>query len=291
MNLKRIKQMFGIKKGQKPRTKFIDNLMAVKVELIDWPDPERLKRVFVNMSQASWYKDYMMEAAEEDVEETIDGLMNGRMLGQGLEHAKFCFRVEGLSLHGTHSLVRNRIGICYMQQSQAVKDFRHSDVLVPRAFTKFPELLERYENWVQEGKRLYSDFLDTGEIANGDARFCLPKTIPSWCYVSVTLPTLLSIYAKRVCDQEEHPEMNIMVQDMKILVSEKFPWMTSYFKSHCGDGRCFHQKRGYTANCIYKRNDDHKVSDEGENDWTLHDKTRNELMYGSDQYETKEVQS
>ena len=41
-----------------------------------------------------------------------------------------------------------RIGICYLQQSQCVRDYRHSDILVPRAYTKTPELLERYKRWV-----------------------------------------------------------------------------------------------------------------------------------------------
>ncbi len=288
MNDAELKEKFGIKVGEKPRTKFIDNLHAVDVEMVDWPDPDRLKDVFVNMSQASWYRKFTDEGTQEEREEIVNDLFDGKVLGQGLEHAQFCFIVSGLSLHGTHALVRNRIGIAYLQQSQAVKDFRHSDVLVPRAFTKHPDLCERYEDWVQEGKRIYGDMLDTGDIANTDARFCLPKTIPSWCYVTCSLPTLMAIYAKRSDSQEEHPEMNLMVTQMALSVGLVFPYMRGYFQTACDTGRCLHTREGYGANCIFKRDKNHQV-DEGKDNWTLHDKTKQELMLDCEPYETKEV--
>jgi thymidylate synthase ThyX len=286
MKIEKIKELFSIKKGEMPRTKFIDNLDAVKVEMIDWPDPDRLKKVFVNMSQASWFEDFFENASPEDRDEVVNDLFSGKILGQGMEHPQFCFKVSGLSLHGTHALVRNRIGVAYMQQSQAVKDFRHSDILVPRSFTKFPELLKRYEDWVQEGKKIYGDMLDTGEIANTDARFCLPKTVPSWIYVAVALPTLLSIYGKRTDTQEEHPEMNAMAYQMRDLVVEKFPYMKSYFVSFDDNGRCLHLRKGYAANCIFKRDEKHVIAGY-EDEWTLHDKTKQELMLDCEKYEEK----
>jgi len=284
MKIENIKKLFEIKEGETPSTKFVDNISAVKVELIDWPDEERLKRVFVNMSQASWFEDFYSTASKEDREEVVSDLFKGKILGQGMEHPQFAFKISGLSLHGTHALVRNRIGIAYLQQSQAVKDFRHSDVLVPRAFTKHPDLLERYEEWVQIGKQIYADMLDTGDIANTDARFCLPKTIPSWIYLTASLPTILSIYGKRIDSQEEHPEMNSLAYQMRDLIVEKFPYMKSYFVSFDDNGRCLHLKKGYAANCIFKRDEKHAI--EGYSDeWTLHDKTKQELMLNCDIYE------
>jgi len=285
MNIHKIKELFEIKKREIPRTKFVDNISAVKVEIIDWPDEERLKRVFVNMSQASWFEDFYSTASDEDREEVVSDLFSGKILGQGMEHPQFAFKVSGLSLHGTHALVRNRIGIAYLQQSQAVKDFRHSDVLVPRAFTKHRDLLKRYEEWVQTGKQIYADMLDTGDIANTDARFCLPKTIPSWIYLTASLPTILSIYGKRTDSQEEHPEMNSLAYQMRDLIVEKFPYMKSYFVSHDDNGRCLHLKKGYAANCIFKRDSKHQIANYSD-EWTLHDKTKQELMLDCEEYES-----
>lgn len=287
MKIEKIRNLFEIKSGEIPKTKFVDNISAVRVELVDWPDEERLKRVFVNMSQASWFEDFYSEASDEDRQEVIEDLFSGKILGQGMEHPQFAFKISGLSLHGTHALVRNRIGIAYLQQSQAVKDFRHSDVLVPRAFTKHLDLLKRYEEWVQIGKQLYADMLDSGDIANTDARFCLPKTIPSWIYVTVSLPTLLAIYGKRTDSQEEHPEMNTMAHQMRDLVVDKFPYMRGYFVSYDDNGRCLHLKKGYAANCIFRRDEKHEI--EGYFDeWTLHNKTKQELMLDCEKFEGSE---
>lgn len=283
MKIEKIKELFEIKRGETPTTKFIDNISAVKVDLIDWPNEERLKKVFVNMSQASWFEDFYETASIEDRQEVIEDLFSGKILGQGMEHPQFAFKVSGLSLHGTHALVRNRIGIAYLQQSQAVKDFRHSDVLVPRAFTKHLDLLSRYEEWVQMGKQIYADMLDTNDISNTDARFCLPKTIPSWIYVTASLPTILAIYGKRTDSQEEHPEMNQIAYQMRDLIVEKFPYMSSYFVSYDDNGRCLHLKKGYAANCIFKRDEKHEI-DGYEDEWTLHDKTKQELMLDCDEF-------
>ena len=91
MKIEKIKEDFRIRTGEIPHTTFVDNLNAVKVQLMDWPDEERLKRVFVNMSQASWYEDFYSNASEEDRDEVVADLFNGKILGQGMEHPQFCF--------------------------------------------------------------------------------------------------------------------------------------------------------------------------------------------------------
>lgn len=280
---------FAIRKGEVPRTRFMDNIEAVRVRLIDWPDPERLKRVLVCMSKASWYEDYFESATIAEAEESVEDLMSGKVLGQGMEHPKFCFLVSGLSLHGTHALVRNRIGVCYLQRSLAVCDLRHEDVLVPRAFTKIPELLDGYKRWVEEGKRLYAAAMDSGEISSIDARMTLPKTIPSWCYVSCTLLTLMAIYGKRSDSQEESPEMNAMAEGMRRLVVERFPYMDPYFRSDCDTGKCLHLKGGYWANCVFARDERHRLKVRGNPEFPLHDRTKKELMLDADPYRDDEI--
>lgn len=286
-------RLFGIRRGEKPITRFVDNLDAVKVSLEDWPDEERAADAILNMTQASWFRKFTEDSEDcLDVKhDVIQAVMEGKTLGLAMEHIRFLFRVEGLSMHGTHQLVRSRVGICYMQQSHAVKDARHSDVLVPRAFTKRKDLLDRYEQWCIAGKQLYADLMDSGEIAITDARFALPKTIPNWIYVSVCLSSLLNIYGKRSDTCEEHPEMNRMVELMRIPVVEKFPFLEPHFKKDCDTGRCLHNRAGYAANAVFKRDEKHQLRPDqiaGEDtDWTLHDKTKQELMLDCDPYETK----
>lgn len=277
MKIEKIKKLFQIKKGQRPLTKFVDNLSNVSVELIDWPDEERLKRVFANMTQASWFEDFVRDADKEDVEETIQDLFQGKALAQASEHPQFCFRVSGVDLHITHALVRNRIGIAYLQRSLAVSDLRHENIVVPRAYTKDKNLLQRYVENCLESKEIYAKMLETGELSNTDARMTLPKGIPSWIYITASLPTILAIYGKRTDSQEEHPVLNIMCDLLKEQIVSRFPFMNSYFKSDDDTGKCLHLRKGYAANCIFKRDGKHEI--EGyEDEWTLHDKTKHELM-------------
>lgn len=277
MNIQKIKKKFQIKKGQIPLTKFVDNLNNLSVELIDWPDEQRLKRVFANMTQSSWYEDFVRDADKEDVDEIIHDMLQGKSLSQASEHPQFCFRVSGIDLHITHALVRNRIGISYLQRSLAVSDLRHEDIVVPRAYTKTPELLNKYIKLAIQGKEIYSEMLDTGDISNTDARISLLKSVPSWIYITCSLPTLLAIYAKRTDTQEEHPILNLMCEQLKNKILNKFQFMESYFKSSCDTGNCLHKKKGYAANCIFKRDNKH-VIENYQDEWTFHDKTKHELM-------------
>ena len=86
MNDKKLESLFGIKRGQEPKTRFVDNLSAVKVALVDWPDEERLKRTFVNMAKASWWEDFFDDASEEDVEEAVESQKPKVLLDQRMYH-------------------------------------------------------------------------------------------------------------------------------------------------------------------------------------------------------------
>lgn len=270
-----LKHYFGIKFGQVPKTKFIDNIAAVKVELINWPDEERIKRHLIMFATGSWFEDFSKVASPEDYESAMEELRQGKILAQGLEGVTFSFLVSGLSLHGSHSIVRSRIGAAYLQQSQAVKDFRHSDILVPRAYQKHPYLLDIYKHNVINGKALYCTLLETEDIAVTDARFSLSKTIPVWINISMALPTILGVYSKRTDVTEEHPEMNAFAEGLRSAIEEKFPWMSTYFKR---DSNCIHRFEGYRSNCIFKRAGNDVLPEGAKQNWQLHDKTKYELM-------------
>jgi len=274
MDYKKIYEHCKIKKGEEPKTNFINSHEAVKVKLIDGPSIDNLKKLVVNVAGASWFANYA-EQEGVDVDKEFADVMDGKTLSQAIEGMQFTFLVEGLHLHSTHALVRNRIGIAYMQQSHAVSDLRHEDVLIPPKFDKSNLGLE-YREWVKRGKELYAMALDSGEIAIEDARMFLPKTVPSHIYFSCNFMTLMSIVSKRLDTQEESVQLNIMCEKIQDIFEEKYPMLSPYLKSACEQGRCFHQKTGYKANCIYARDELHKI--EGyEDEFTLHDKTKEEL--------------
>lgn len=279
MNKEELFNYMKIKKDEEPKTCFYDYPSNVKVTMIDYPDEERIKKTFVNFATSSWFPNYAEDLSKKEIQEEIKDLLSGNTLGLGIETAQFTFLVEGITLHDSHALVRNRIGITYAQQSQAVRDLRHDNILIPQSYCKYPELEERYTKWCIEGKKLYSDLLDTGNISVNDARLSLPKTIPVWIYFSCNLMTLISLLEKRLDTQEESIGLNEMSKQIVSLVLDKFPYLEPFLKSACDKGKCFHQKKGFKANCIYKRDDKHIIPGY-EDEFTLHDKTKEELSRG-----------
>lgn len=281
------REHFAIEKNKIVKTRFVSTPESVKVQLLDYPDPERLKKVFVNFSEGSWFENFYEQADKSELDKPINDLFEGKMLGQALEHPNFYFLVSGLTLNDSHALVRSRIGICFIQQSGAVRPQSGDDILVPKAFAKHPELLQQYKIWAYKGKQLYQDMLETGDIAITDARMALPRSIPVWVHVSVNLLALMGLVKKRQDSQEEYPALNSMSTQMIDLVVEKFPYMKGYFKSGCDDKTCMHCKAGYKSNCIFKRDSKHQLLAGVSDNWTLHDKTKFEMMLDCKPFETE----
>lgn len=276
MDYKKIYEHCKIKQGEEPRTKFLDMHKATKVSLISGPTVEDIRKLVVNMAGASWYTKFADNFSDEDLITEFEDVLKGNTLSQAMEAMQFTILVEGLHIHSTHALVRNRIGIAYMQQSHAVSDMRHDDILCPPAFERHPELRERYKDMMLLSKQLYSDLMDTGDIAIEDARLVMPKTIPSHIYFTCNFITLMNIVGKRLDTQEESVQLNIMCEKIQDIFEDKYPMLRPYLKSVCETGRCFHQRKGYKANCIYARDDLHKL-DDYEDEFTLHTKTKAEL--------------
>ena len=63
------KEHFAIQKNKIPKTRFVDKLNAVKVVMLDYPDPERAKKVLVNFSEGSWFENFYEQATEEQKNE------------------------------------------------------------------------------------------------------------------------------------------------------------------------------------------------------------------------------
>ena len=86
----------------------------------------------------------------------------------------------------------------------------------------------------------------------------------------------MNIYNKRTDTQEEAYVFNMLFDQVKEQVVEKFPYLESLFVKDPGY-KCIHTRKGYRSNCVYGRNPDHLI-DNDENAFTFHEKTRDELV-------------
>lgn len=264
---------FKLKYGKIPKTIFIDELNACETTLLDYPESKRIKRVLAEFVLSSWVSGYTKDLNDAQVDEVIQELLKGNTLPLGLETMQFTFLIKGISLHTTHAIVRNRIGMTYAQVSQGTRDLRDEDILIPRSFAKNKNLLILYQNWCLQGKQIYSEMIDSKVIATPEARYCLTKGLVNHIYLSGNLMALSNFIAKRSCEMEEPDVHNKIAHEMKKLIIEKFPFLESFLKSACEKGICLHQKPGFFASAIFKRDEQHKVECEDES-YTLHEHTK-----------------
>ena len=92
-NDEKLKSTFGIKRGQLPKTRFIDNIDAVKVKLLNWPDEERIKRHLIQFATGSWFEDFSEIANEDDYSSALEELSQGKILALGITPTR-CFIIS-----------------------------------------------------------------------------------------------------------------------------------------------------------------------------------------------------
>jgi len=230
--------------GEIPKTKFIDNLDSVDVNLIHWPD-NKTDLVGHAFQKATWENDPFLPGFNEERDNEIKQdlrilAFEGKGLPLSLELYDFVFCVDGISRIITHQIVRNRIGATYSQQASGDKDWRHHNVLVPRSVYHNQKCWPKFKQRVLEAKMLYAEMLDTMEIPILEARRVLPHCLQTFIYVKFNLVTIINFIRKRVCVQTQEPEMVIVARRMREKVLEKFPHLSDMLENQCKLGRCYY---------------------------------------------------
>ncbi len=114
------------------------------------------------------------------------------------EHASFTFAIEGISRVTTHELVRHRIA-SYSQQSQRyIKEKTIFDYVTPSAIEKNDILNEKYQKFMEDSYKLYSEMIEAG-IAKEDARFVLPNAKEAKIIVTMNARSLMHFFNLRMC--------------------------------------------------------------------------------------------
>ena len=158
-----------------------------------------------------------------------------RVIGSGhystVEHIQLTFAVQNVSRACTHQLVRHR-HMSFSQKSQRyVKEKGEFDYIVPKAIEKNPELLEKFENFMQETADLYQEFVENGILAE-DARAILPNACASSMTVSLNLRELIHLANLRLCTRAQY-EIRCLVKAMVNEVIKKEPWLSEYLVPKC----------------------------------------------------------
>ena len=246
LNLTPVTLPMQLRFGEVPQTEFINDLDALKVELVDHPTAEQIRNVAYRYVKATWAdtpeETDPMNATQRELSETLEEVLQFRALPAGMEAMSFTFLVSGIDLQTVTHLIRHRAGT-FAAQCTGDRWQSHSRVLVPAAVQNSPELYDRWQKNVQESKQLYSDMIDSRKISIMDARTILPRAIETFYYARFNLKDLIG-FIKQRCDKQIQPAAdNIMAAQMALAVCKVIPEAAASIGARVLTGPAMHYVR------------------------------------------------
>lgn len=221
-----------LKFDQKPTTRFVNNLEALKVELVDAPTTQQARDVAWHYVKATWADNPSeinpSNAQDASKSKNLLDVLQFRALPTPMECLGFTFRLSGLSFQEVTHIIRHRAG-SFAAQCTGDRDLRDDDVVVPESVENSPDFLERYKRIVEETKSLYSDMTDSKVVSMMDARMILPKCMTSFYYMRLNLKDLIGFVRQRQDRQIQPAADNILAAEMAIAACKAIPELTQVF--------------------------------------------------------------
>ena len=221
-----------LKFDEKPRTEFFNNLLALKVDLVDAPTSEQARNVAWHYVKATWADspdeidpDFANVAVKS---KNLLDVLQFRALPTPMECLGFTFCLSGLSFQEVTHIIRHRAG-SFAAQCTGDRDLRGDPAVIPESIQNSPEYLERYKELVLMSKRLYADMTDSKVVSMMDARMILPKCMTSFYYMRLNLKDLIGFVRQRQDIQIQPAADNILAARMAIAACKSVPELTQVF--------------------------------------------------------------
>ncbi len=214
--------------GERPTTKFVNNLDAIKVTLIDAPSIEDLRNLIPQFITATWSErpgDMTRGHNLRELDNDIKALFNGKALPTGLETIGLTFLIEGISIQEVTHILRHRMA-SFSAECSGDKWWTHKDALVPNSIQNSngestlgcenicgPDMSDfyyRYKQVVEAAKQLYCDMIDSKKISIMDARYILPRCLETFYYVRMNLGDVIRFIHQRI-DKQIQPETDNVI--------------------------------------------------------------------------------
>ena len=225
-NLKPVELPMKLKFGQEPSTEIVNNLRALKVELIDAPTRSQALNVAWQYVKATWADHHddtnPSTASLQELSSNLEDVLNYRALPTPMECLGFTFKLSGLSFQEVTHIIRHRAG-SFAAQCTGDRDLRDDVAVIPEAVENSPEFSERWIRLVQESKQLYADMTDSKAVSMMDARMILPKCMTSFYLMRLNLKDLLGFIAQRQDMQIQPAADNLLAAYMAREVIKVLP--------------------------------------------------------------------
>lgn len=224
-NLEPVNLPQAIRFGEKPTTKFLNNLEAMRVELINAPTIEQMINTVVPFAKATWADDaldYANNMSTLDKYQTVYDTFHFKYLPQSLENVDLTFYIRGIDLQTVTHILRYRKATFSAECSD--KWWTDKDALVPNSIQNSKEFYDRYKKVVEDAKQLYCDMVDSKEVPLMDARHIFPRCLETFYLMRVNFLDFLNIVKQRTDKQLQPEEDNYLVRLMYEEVIKKIPF-------------------------------------------------------------------
>lgn len=289
-NLEPVKLPMTLRFGEKPVTKFKNNLDAIKVTLMQAPTMDDLRKYLPAFANATW-SDLPDDFDNIDIVEKdniIRDVFLGKTLPTALETINLVFRIEGISLQEVTHIIRYRQA-SFSADCSGDKWWTYKDALVPNSIQNSNDFdwsgdktfYDRYKKIVEDAKQLYCDMIDSKKISIMDARYILPRCLETYYYMRLSLKDALHFIKQRI-DKQIQPETdNVIAYQMYCEILRQFPVANGIVDIHAPSYFYINTARTGKATNLYFPDADSDKFEWNENDF-IYQNYRNE-MNGTDE--------
>ena len=289
-NLEPVKLPMKLRFGEKPVTKFKNNLDAIKVTLMQAPTMDDLRKYLPAFANATW-SDLPDDFDNIDIVEKdniIRDVFLGKTLPTALETINLVFRIEGISLQEVTHIIRYRQA-SFSADCSGDKWWTNKDALVPNSIQNSNDFdcsgdksfYDRYKKIVEDAKQLYCDMIDSKQISIMDARYILPRCLETYYYMRLSLKDALHFIKQRI-DKQIQPETdNVIAYQMYCEILRQFPVANGIVDIHAPSYFYINTARTGKATNLYFPDADSDKFEWNENDF-IYKNYRNE-MNGTDE--------
>jgi len=271
--------LVNLKTGEKPKTKFINNLDAVDVKILDAPNLYDLMNYIPEFASGTWEDKPKTNFTKEERAEVINDLFKGYILPTALETIKITFIVKGIDLVDVCHLIRHRT-MSFSASGTGDRDMRHDDVLIKPSIIG-SEYEERYKKLLTDSKQLYADITDDPDMPILDARTFMPRCTNNYYYVSTDMKGIFNFIKQRKDESIEPESMNIFALKLWLEVCKLYPMLKDHIDLTEPDYFAISTSKGNRSSNFYKpepKNDIYPYKLE----WFMRSKTRQEMRNGGD---------
>lgn len=220
--------------GEKPTTKFLNNLDALDVKLIEFPSETQLLDMLIPTTNATWNDDPIEvyhNMTEAEKYQNVYDAFHFKYLPQALEMVNLVFLIKGIDFQTVSHILRYR-KCTFSAECSGDKWWTHKDALVPNSIENSDEFYNRYKEIVKLSKELYCDMIDSKKVSIMDARHILPRCLSTYYIMRVNFLDLLNILKQRIDKQIQPEEDNILAYQLYLETIKNIPFAINSIDIH-----------------------------------------------------------